>query len=87
MNRKAHVVRMTLGSLFVTIIFAYGGGDSDAGALSSRDQRLAAAAGEDFDLSWHTVDGGGGTSSGGDFVLSGRMENPRPTAGQAKVRF
>ncbi len=76
MNRIAHVVRMTLGSLFVTIIFSYGGGESDAGALSSRDQRFAAAVGEDFDLSWNTVDGGGGTSSGGDFVLRGTIGQP-----------
>jgi hypothetical protein len=31
-----------------------------------------------FDLSWWTVDGGGGTSSGGDYALTG-------TAGQAEV--
>ena len=81
MKRIAHVVRMTLGSLFVTIIFAYGGGDSDAGALSSRDQRFAAGEGEDFDLSWHTIDGGGGMSSGGDFVLRGTIGQPSDTTG------
>ena len=31
-----------------------------------------------FDLSWWTVDGGGGTSSGGDYSMTG-------TAGQAEV--
>jgi hypothetical protein len=35
-----------------------------------------AGAGVDFSMDWHTIDGGGGTSSGGDFTLSG-------TAGQA----
>ncbi len=38
--------------------------------------RTAAASGEDFDLSWHTVDGGGGTSIGGDFVLRGTIGQP-----------
>jgi hypothetical protein len=29
-----------------------------------------------FDLSWNTIDGGGGTSSGGAFVLSGTIGQP-----------
>jgi hypothetical protein len=29
-----------------------------------------------FDISWHTIDGGGGTSAGGDFVLSGSIGQP-----------
>lgn len=29
-----------------------------------------------FDLSWHTIDGGGGTSSGGVFELSGTAGQP-----------
>ena len=29
--------------------------------------------GQDFDLSWHTIDGGGGFSTGGDFELSGTI--------------
>jgi len=29
-----------------------------------------------YDLSWHTVDGGGGTSSGGNYVLSGTIGQP-----------
>jgi hypothetical protein len=39
---------------------------------------VAIAANGSFDLSWWTVDGGGGTSSGGDYSLTG-------TAGQAQV--
>lgn len=31
---------------------------------------------DDYDLSWSTIDGGGGTSSGGDFVLSGTIGQP-----------
>lgn len=30
-------------------------------------------AGEPFAIDWHTIDGGGGTSTGGDFELSGTM--------------
>ena len=30
----------------------------------------------DYDLTWHTIDGGGGTSSNGDFVLSGTIGQP-----------
>ena len=30
----------------------------------------------DYDISWYTVDGGGGTSSNGDFVLSGTIGQP-----------
>jgi hypothetical protein len=29
-----------------------------------------------FDLSWYTIDGGGGTSSGGGFTLSGTIGQP-----------
>ena len=29
-----------------------------------------------FDLSWHTIDGGGGTSTGGNFSLSGTIGQP-----------
>ena len=37
-----------------------------------------AQAGGDFDLSWNTIDNGGGVSTGGDFGLSG-------TIGQAEA--
>ena len=32
--------------------------------------------GGDFDLSWSTIDGGGGTSRGGNFTLSGTIGQP-----------
>ena len=35
-----------------------------------------AQSGGDYDLSWNTIDGGGGTSAGGDFVLSGTIGQP-----------
>ncbi len=36
---------------------------------------IALAAGS-YDLSWWTVDGGGGTSTGGGFTLSGTLGQP-----------
>ena len=39
-----------------------------------------ALAGDDFDLSWHTIDGGGGTSTGGDLSLSGTIGQPDASA-------
>ncbi len=35
-----------------------------------------APSGPSFDLSWHTVDGGGGTSTGGGFELTGTVGQP-----------
>ncbi len=34
---------------------------------------LAPVGGGDFDLSWHTIDGGGGSSTGGGFELAGTI--------------
>ncbi len=34
---------------------------------------IAPIGGGDFDLSWHTIDGGGGSSAGGGFELSGTI--------------
>lgn len=31
---------------------------------------------QDFSISWYTIDGGGGTSTGGDFSLSGTIGQP-----------
>src|SRR2546430_2364390 len=36
----------------------------------------AHAGAQTYDLSWYTIDGGGGTSSGGVFVLSGTIGQP-----------
>jgi hypothetical protein len=35
-----------------------------------------AAMGQDFAITWYTIDGGGGTSTGGDFSLSGTIGQP-----------
>jgi hypothetical protein len=39
-----------------------------------------AAANPDFSIPWWTVDGGGGTSQGGDFSLSGTAGQPDTAA-------
>jgi hypothetical protein len=36
----------------------------------------ASLAATDYDLTWHTIDGGGGTSVGGAFELSGTIGQP-----------
>ena len=38
--------------------------------------RLAAQVGGPYELSWFTIDGGGGTSSGGPYSLSGTIGQP-----------
>ncbi len=48
--------------------------DNDWSAASA--VREITGGGGDFDLSWWTVDGGGGTSEGGDFVLRGTIGQP-----------
>ena len=42
-------------------------------AISLTALAAPVAMGQDFSISWYTIDGGGGTSSGGDFVLSGTI--------------
>jgi hypothetical protein len=37
---------------------------------------VLAQTGGDYDLSWSTVDGGGGSSSGGEYVLDGTIGQP-----------
>ncbi len=46
-----------------------------AGALMILALAPAAIA-QDFAIDWYTIDGGGGTSTGGDFVLSGTIGQP-----------
>ncbi len=35
-----------------------------------------ASTGGDYELSWYTIDGGGGTSTGGDYALSATIGQP-----------
>ena len=47
-----------------------------AALLAAGAASLGAVAPDGFRLSWWTVDGGGGRSAGGDFVLSGTAGQP-----------
>jgi hypothetical protein len=42
--------------------------------LISLTQSIATAS--QYELPWHTIDGGGGTSSGGQYVLTGTIGQP-----------
>ena len=44
--------------------------------LTLLTMRILAQAGSGYDLSWSTVDGGGGSSSGGDYTLYGVIGQP-----------
>jgi hypothetical protein len=37
---------------------------------------LASAANADYNISWHTIDGGGGQSSGGQYILTSTIGQP-----------
>ena len=37
---------------------------------------MVATASGDYEISWHTIDGGGGTSSGGSYVVMGTTGQP-----------
>ncbi len=56
--------RTTLTAYFISIVFCA------AAAALAPDGRT------DYDMSWHTIDGGGGLMTGGDFVLSGTIGQP-----------
>ncbi len=75
MNRK---IRYTVGiAIGIVIVVAAGsGGDYHPSAFAADGQRFAAGADGGFDLSWHTIDGGGGTSTGGGFVLRSSIGQP-----------
>ena len=37
---------------------------------------VSTCAGADYEISWYTIDGGGGTSSGGQYALTGTIGQP-----------
>jgi hypothetical protein len=37
---------------------------------------MSLSAGADYKIDWHTIDGGGGTSSGGTYVVMGTVAQP-----------
>ncbi len=75
MNRD---IRYAMGIVIgmVVVVAAGSGEHHHASALADEGQRYVAGAEDDFDVSWHTVDGGGGMSTGADFVLRGTIGQP-----------
>lgn len=59
---KRHLIRIVGATFGIASVLGIAGG--------------AAAGGPNYDLSWYSVDGGGGTSTGGDFVLAGVIGQP-----------
>ncbi len=74
LNKTRIIALVIMGALVGAI--AAPGQHFDGDECSDFGSRQIAGAGDSFDLSWHTVDGGGGTSSGGDFVLRGTIGQP-----------
>ena len=64
--KKRTMFRLTFALLLVLAL---------ATALQAAGQGLAPAAGS-YDLSWWTIDGGGGASSGGAYELAGTSGQP-----------
>ncbi len=57
-----HASRFALRALLLALLFA--------------PVAVAAQAGGDYDLTWNTVDGGGGLGSNGDYTLGGAAGQP-----------
>lgn len=47
-----------------------------AACVISAATAMSSTAGTGFDVSWHSMDGGGGVSTGGTFALSGSIGQP-----------
>ncbi|MCG3128469.1 MAG: hypothetical protein CHACPFDD_03358 [Phycisphaerae bacterium] len=47
-----------------------------AAAIAALITTVSTASSQTYDINWYTIDGGGGTSSGGTFVLSGTIGQP-----------
>ena len=71
MMNKKRIIAFAITSASL-IAIAAPGGDQD----TDRSAERQATASGGFELSWFTVDGGGGTSTGGDFVLRGTIGQP-----------
>ncbi len=74
LNRTRILALCAMTALFSVI--AAQGQHFDSDGFADSPGRQTAGAGDEFDLSWHTVDGGGGTSTGDKFVLRGTIGQP-----------
>ncbi len=75
MLNKTTILALCVMTALFSVIAAQGQHfDTDWRAGSA--DRYITGAGGDFDLSWYTIDGGGGTSTGDGFVLRGTIGQP-----------
>ena len=65
MKRNLLLIAVALGLLGVTI-----------GQVGNLPHIASAQTGGGYDLTWNTIDGGGGTSTGGAYSLSGTIGQP-----------
>jgi len=65
MKRKLLVIA---AALFLVVI--------SLGQAASMTRVASAQSGGGYDLTWNTIDGGGGTSTGGAYTLSGTIGQP-----------
>ena len=73
-RQNRYAIGIAIG--MVVAVAGDSGGHYQASVLADGGQRYASGTRDEFDLSWHTIDGGGGTISGGDFVLRGTIGQP-----------
>ena len=65
MKRKLLLLTATFFALVVLV-----------GQLAFHTHAVSAQSGGGYDLTWNTIDGGGGTSTGGAYTLSGTIGQP-----------
>ncbi len=75
MLNKTRILALCVMTALFSVIAAQGQRFDTDWRTGSADRHITSAGG-DFDLSWFTIDGGGGTSGGGDFVVRGTIGQP-----------
>ena len=75
MLNKTRIITLVIMGARVGAIAAPGQ-NFDGSKYSGLGSRHTTGTGDEFSLPWYTVDGGGGSSSGGDFVLRGTIGQP-----------
>ncbi len=76
MLNKTRILALCVMAALFSVITAQGQHNDADRRAGSAERRSATAGG--FEIPWYTVDAGGGTSSGGGFVLSGTIGQPDP---------
>ena len=74
-SSQVHVLRLTL-LVAILLLAGVAAFATLSTGLAQSGNGTSAQLSASFDLSWNTVDGGGGTSSGGGYTLSGTIGQP-----------